>query len=170
MTGIGLDFPSSATTLETLSVSNSYFTDNGSEGIRIVTFGSGAIRASVDHAALYGNMVGLNVIGDFGTGAIDVTVTDSTAANSTIGVGFIVQSVPDRSVSSLVLTRDTASDNIVGLEAVGTNATLRLTQSTVTGNTNGYQITNGGAIFSYGDNIIDADGPNLGSLTSASKQ
>lgn len=174
MTGNGIEFTSSATSLQTLSVSNSYITDNGSlggEGMRIVAFGSGPIRASVDHVGFYGNETALDVIGTFGTGAIDAAVTDSTAANSGItrtGVGFIVQSAPGHSVSSLVLTRDTVSNNLVGIEAVA--ATLRLTQSTVTGNGNGFQITNGGVIFSYGDNVIDGNGPNLGTLTSASKQ
>jgi hypothetical protein len=58
-----------------------------------------------------------------------------------------------------------------GLIAVGTNATLWLAQSTVTGNATGY-ISDGGAVINtYGDNYFAANGNPIGSsLTSISKQ
>jgi hypothetical protein len=170
MTSIGLVFLSNVATLQMLSVSNSYFADNG-KAIVIQTLSSGAIRAAVERSAFYGNGTGLQVTGTSGTGALDVAVTDSVSSNGTAGsIGFFVQSTTAHSVSRLVLTRVMASGNVVGVAAQGANATLRLTQSTVTAIATGYSASSSGVIFSYGDNTIDDNGSNTGTLTSAAKQ
>jgi hypothetical protein len=166
----GLAFVSNATTLQTLSVSNSYFTDNG-VGIYIATFSTGAIAAALDRVALYGSPIeGLFVSGGGGTGAINVAVTDSVANNNPNGIGFYVTSAVLHSATNVVLTRTTASGNGVGVEASGTAATIRLAQSTITGNTTGYDAASSGVILSYGDNYIDANGSNTGALGSATRQ
>jgi hypothetical protein len=168
MQGNGLSFLSSATTLQRLSVSNSYFMNNTSRDILIEADSSGAIRAVIDRSGFYGNgLAGVDVIGSFGTGSIDVAVTDSIAGNGTIG--FLAESSAGHSPTRLVLTRATASGNSIGVEVTGTG-TLRLVQSTVTGNLQGYSILGSGIIFSYGDNAIDDNGSNTGSLTGATKQ
>jgi hypothetical protein len=99
-----------------------------------------------------------------------VTVTDSVAANSTAGgIGFIVQSSAAHSAATLVLTHVATAANDIGVAAIGSNATVRLGQSTVSGNGTGYEIA-GGAIASYGDNYIDDNGTNVGGLGNASKR
>jgi hypothetical protein len=169
MTNNGIVFLSFAATLQTLSVFDSYVAHSGL-AIIIQTSSSGAIRAAVDRSALYGNASGgLNVVGGVsGTGALNVAVTDSVSSNSAAGAGFSVGSAT--SVASLVLTRVTAAGNSFGVAATDTHATLRLTQSTVTANATGYLTSIGGTIFSYGDNTIDDNGSNSGTLTAASKQ
>jgi hypothetical protein len=167
----GLAFSSSATTLQVLSVSNSYFIDNANGGASIQAVSSGPITAAIDRSVFANNVVGLNVSGTSGTGAINVAVTDSVAANNVSGgfsAGFFVQSAALHSVTRLALTRTTAVGNGVGLEAEGTNATLQLAQSTVTGNGGAYGIFTGAAIITYGDNYIDGTG--TGTLTTGSKQ
>ena len=69
-----------------------------------------------------------------------------------------------------MLTRSVAIGNSLGVHAIGTNATLQLAQSTVTGNMTGYRTDSGGVISSYGDNYIDDNGANIGTLGPASKQ
>jgi hypothetical protein len=169
MTGTGLRFSSSATTPQTLSVADSHFSDNNATGILILTSSSGAVTATLDRVTLSGNGAAVNVIGNGGTGAINMSVTDSLASNSAGGTGFIVQSAAGDSVGNLVLTRTTVSGNAIGVAATGTNATIRLAQSSIIHNAIGFSIS-GGSVLSYGDNIIDDNGGNAGALGSASKQ
>jgi hypothetical protein len=60
--------------------------------------------------------------------------------------------------------------NQAGVLAQGTNATLWLAQSTITGNGSGYTANMGGVINSYGDNYFSANPLNSGSLTAVTKQ
>jgi hypothetical protein len=167
----GMNFASFATTAETLSISNSYFNDSaGGIGVIILTEASGAVTASIDRTVFSGNLKGLVVEGNFGTGALTVAATDSVAANNL--VGFQVFAAPTQSITNLSLTHSTAVGNSYGVVANGTNGMIWLAQSTVTGNTTaGYDANNGGVIMSYGDNYLSAaNGPPIGSLTSATKQ
>jgi hypothetical protein len=164
-----LEFDSHATTAQALSVSSSYFGDN-SFGIVIRTFSSGAITAGIRRSAIYGNdATGLEVDGRFGTGPISVAVTDSVAENN-LNTAFAVGSDTGHSVSDLVLTRTTAANNSTGVAAGGPNATLRLTQSALTGNVNGFFAPSAGAILSYGDNVIGANQGNTGTLQGVARQ
>jgi hypothetical protein len=51
-----------------------------------------------------------------------------------------------------------AANNGLGLEARYPNATLRFTQSAVTGNTTSWLAQNSAVLRSYGDNSIDGNG------------
>ena len=54
-----------------------------------------------------------------------------------------------------MVVRSTAVNNLFGLAA--TAATMRVSQSTVTGNTTGLTTNNGGTIGSYTDNLVDGN-------------
>jgi hypothetical protein len=164
--GSGLFFASSGTTLQTpLRVQFVFYRRR-----LIEPQSSGRVTAAVERVALYGNRIaGLYLNAPFGTASINVAVTDSVAANIG-GTGFVVHSPAGHSVSSLVLTRSTAAGNLVGVAASEENATLRIAQSTITGNSIGYRALSGGVILSYVENYIDANGTNIGTLGSATKQ
>jgi hypothetical protein len=165
----GLSYNSTAATPQTLAVSDSTFADNASYGITVKTVGSAAITATLDRVGLYGNGVnGLWVIGNDGFGALNVAVTDSTAAGNGY-TGFSAMSAPGGSVITLALARCTSSGNLNGVAVDGSIATMRLAQSTVTGNNVGYSVS-GGAIASYGDNRIDSNGSNSGSLGAVARR
>jgi hypothetical protein len=166
----GLHFVSNAATLQTLSVANSYFLDS-EHGILIESKSTGAISAAIQQTVFYGDYIwGMEVFGANGTGPINVAVTDSVASNGGAGSGGFLVVSDTGSVSNLVLTRVRASGNTGGIAAVGANAIIRLAQSTVTGNTSGYSSQMGGQVLSYGDNVIDDNGGNGGTLGSATKQ
>jgi hypothetical protein len=165
-----LQFSSSASTAQTLSIAKSYFTHTSGSGVAVLTHSSGAVTATIERSGFYGNLISVNVDGSGGTGTLSVAVTDSIASNDLGGTAFEAFSAAGHSVTILVLTRSTASGNDTGVGVFGTTASLRLAQSTVTGNTTGYVASSGGTLFSYGDNYIDANGGNTGSLTSATKQ
>jgi hypothetical protein len=169
VTNRGISFSSAATTTQTLSISSSNVS-NSLNGIVILLNGSGDVTAALDRVALHANHdAGLNAIGTLGTGTLSVGLTDSVVANSFLN-GLLIQSAAGHSPARLALTRTTVSGNGIGAEAFGANATIRLTQSTLTANLTGYSATTGGVIFSYGDNAIDDNAGNSGTLTSTSKQ
>jgi hypothetical protein len=169
MTLIGLEFLPTAAAAPTLAVSNSYFNDNGNAAIHILTKSSGAVTAAIDRTEFHNNLLGLNVNGANGTGALTVAVTDSVAANN--GSGFFVFSIASHSVTNLSLIRTA----VVGSANTGVKAdatgTLWLAQSTITGSTlKGFETNSGGVIMTYGDNFLNANGSNVGSLTPANTQ
>jgi hypothetical protein len=173
MEGSGLAFKSTATTTQTLAVSNSYFSDNAADGILIEPESSGAITAAIDRSAFSGNRnINLFVYGSDGTGAVNVAVTDSVAANGNSfngNTGFAVEG--NGHVANLSLTHCLAVGNAIGVSAGSTNSTLWLAQSTVAGNATGYEASNGGVIKSYGDNyLLAGNGTNSGTLTTIGKQ
>jgi hypothetical protein len=173
MTNDGLAFESTATTSQTLAVSNSYINDNGGYGIYISTGNSGAVMAVIDRTGLYGDAVGgLFVFGTPGvTGSPTVAVTDSIAANG--GCGFCVLSDSSGPTSNLSLTHALSEGNATGVSADGVHGFIWLAQSTITGNLRSFFASPGGStIFTYLDNYIAAaNGPPLfGTLTTVGKQ
>jgi hypothetical protein len=69
-----------------------------------------------------------------------------------------------------MLFHSVAANNDTGVQAQGASATIRLANSTVTGNANGWAVFTGGIVDSYGDNYIDGNGSNTGSLTPIVRQ
>jgi hypothetical protein len=164
----GFVFNSTVGTLQTVSIADSSFADNGSNGIFIGPSGSGAVTVSLDRVVISGNLVGLQVPGGAGTGPVSVAVADSLVANHG-GTGIGAASGPGQATISVTLTRVTSTGNGIGVSASGSLATVRLAQSAVTGNTTGYS-TSGTGLVSYGDNYIGNNGSNVGSLGSATPQ
>ena len=170
MAGDGIDFLSTTAT-STLTVSNSLIANNGDTGIYLAPTGSATAvfnRVEVNNNA----EEGIYVYGEqsAGANAINATVFDSVAAgNGTMG--FISQTSTGFAPTSLMVFHSVAANNQVGVQSAGIGATLRLANSTVTGNYNhGWAQSSSGVVASYGDNYIDGNGSNLGSLTSISKQ
>jgi len=130
--GPGVQFQADATTLQTLSVSNSYFTDLSSDGIVITKHNSGAVTAAIERAAFYGNgQFALDLTAFDGT--INAAVTDSSIVANR--AGFFISAGPP-AMQSLVLTRVSVVGNGKGIEVrqVNTKISLALTQSIVANN------------------------------------
>jgi hypothetical protein len=151
-----------------LAVTGSLFDDSSQgAGILLITTSTGGVTAGVERSAFTGNGAGVNLLGSLGTGPIKATVTDSAAINN--ATGFAVQSSTGMAVSSLMLTRVTASGNShAGVSAGGDNATLMIGQSTVSGNQSGYSAGPGGTLLSYGDNFVAFNVDDVGNVGSAS--
>jgi hypothetical protein len=170
LTGDGLGFVPSATNPQKLAVSNSYFNDNFN-GISFDPRNVAAaqpITASIDRTGFYNNLsIGLWVFGADGVGTLTVAVTDSTAANNGLD-GFAVQSAVNQSATNLSLTHVLIEGNKTGV-AVGSNATLWLAQSTLTGNTTAGFNNTGGTLNTFQDNYSTKNGSNTGSITTVGK-
>jgi hypothetical protein len=158
----------------TITVSNSYFANNGTNGILLEPNGSGSITASVDRSVFSNNLfAGINLLGQSGTGDVKAMVTDSVAANNkngpSTGNGFLAQSSLNHSVAFMFLTRVTAVGNGVGISSFGNNAAVTLGQSSVTNNDIGTSVSNGATGFSYGDNYIVDNRGVAGTMVSINK-
>jgi hypothetical protein len=143
-----------------LAVSNTLIADNGQRGLRVIATGAGTVKASFSRVELYQNNNQALVITNTGTGTVSAVVEDSVSDNN-FNDGFAVNSVPGAGPASLMVIRSVSSNNASGLFVAGANATLRIGQSTLTGNTaNSWVASAGGLLRSYGDNNIDgnADG------------
>jgi hypothetical protein len=170
----GVSFQPNQTTRSALSVSNSNFVHNGGAGMSLLPSSSGPVTAAIDRSSFdfngNGGLVADSSLATGPTGTLNVAVTDSVASSNG-NAGFAVLASSGFPVGSLALTRSTAVGNGIGIASVGSNAILRLTQSTVTGSTGlGYDANNGGIIFSYSDNLIDDNAGNIGTLTTGTKQ
>jgi hypothetical protein len=149
-----------------ISVSNTHFSGIGNIGYAVFLnnrTGSNPVQAVFDHIEI-DNSGGFLVIS---SGPTDVTVTDSKSVNNT--GGFQVQSGSTAPVN-LTLVRSTSANNTLGVGAFGAAATLRVSQSTITGNQHGWLTQSGGSVLSYGDNIIDSNLADQAAPPSASKK
>ena len=158
MTLDGIDFVSTTVT-SALTVSNSLIADNLGAGIFLYPTGSATAvfnRVEANNNGSHGIMVdGTN---SAGTNTINATVSESVAAGNSGGAGFFSVSNSGKAPTSLMVYHSVAANNSDGVAAAGPGATLRLANSTVTGNGNGWAVpTAGGVLYSYGDNYIDGN-------------
>src|ERR1051325_1914246 len=156
--GISVDPPAGITSR--LFVANTHVTDN-LFGIQIKPTGSGAAIGALDHVTVENSTTVNSAIGFF-SGAF-FTVSDSVVVGNS-GIGVTVNATSTAVVVSINNCKIT--NNNSGVEAVGNGAIVRLNRSTITLNNNdGFAAASGGLIYTYLDNYIDGNGPNLGSLT-----
>ena len=149
-----------------LAVSNSILADNGGHGAFVQPAGSGFVQASFSRVEARNNSDdGIGIYGNNSTNSsspfpgILGTVTDSVATGN--GVGFHAFSAAGNAVVGFEVSRSMVASNGEGVAADGAPATLRIGQSQVVGNFNGWVQSGNGTVVSYGDNYIDDnDGAN----------
>jgi hypothetical protein len=169
VTSDGIDFVPNATS--NLLVSNTLVADNTDVGIFVNPTGSGTVTAIFNRVEVSNNSgEGFYLWGANSTGTIKATVAESVVAHNA-NAGFFVDTGSGFAATTLTVFHSVSANNVDGIAATGTGATLRLAQTEVTGNSTAGWITNaGGVIASYGDNYIDGNGANTGSLTPIGKQ
>jgi parallel beta helix pectate lyase-like protein len=124
-----------------LSVSDTTVTSNHSNGILV----TGPVNGALNRVTASGNGVGI-----FASGAgVSLTLTDIVASNNSYGVGA--------SASAMMVRNSTMSSNALGMSADRT-AVVRVSQSTITANGTGLEVTNGGQVLSFGNNNISGNG------------
>ncbi len=127
-------------------------------GIDFAPAGSNLSRLVVSKSTSSDNADGI-AIDPQGSGAAEATVLDSVAANNS-NVGFFSATTGASATMTVIRSAAVNSSGGTGLSAFGSGATLRVGQSTVTGNVAGWTTTSGGVLASYGDNYIDGNGGN----------
>lgn len=144
-TGNGIDFEPGAAA--TLSVDRAVVHDNA---------GGLYVKPSVSaHATVTRSEFSNNQFGVWAEAGADVMVSDSVAANNT-GNGYTALSTT--TLAQITLTRAIASGNVSGVVASGGQADVYMSGTTVTQNTTGIVIINGGSVLSHGSNSIMGNG------------
>jgi hypothetical protein len=137
-----------------LVVSNTLVADNHF-GIEVQPFNEGlTVTAVLKRVEMYNNSFdNLSVASSQTSGTVRATVVESVATNCQ-NSGFVVSGSAGAASASLMLIRSVASGNGVGIQTSQGNATLRVSQSLIIGNTSAWAQP-GGTLRSYGDNYIE---------------
>jgi hypothetical protein len=155
--GDGIFFGPNTSNPSRLFVSNTLVSDNAGNGIGIFPQGSGTTNGVLDRVEMANNSDGLRV--GTSTQTINVTVSDSMCANNTFTGIFANAITAPAAINVMVRNSTIANNGTDGLEAQGTGATtVRITRSTITGNSTGWAIFSSGVVTSYADNNIDGNG------------
>jgi Right handed beta helix region len=146
----------------TLAISNTLVADNGFNGIAAGPdrSNSGIVKIAFSRVEVSNNGAGGIVVdGSLGAGTTYAAVEDSVVANNAFS-GFAVESSAGHATVNLMIVRSVVANNGgIGLfvDAPAPTA-LRIGQSAITGNNNGWNATGGAQLVSYGDNVIDGNG------------
>jgi hypothetical protein len=158
LTGDAIAFNPNASS--NLAVSNTFIADNGGTGVTATPTGSGiTVKIALSRVEVHNSSSGFVIQGLLATGAINATAVEGVAAGNA-NSGFAVDSAAGKATTSLTVVRSTSVNNQIGLQALTSqdqNAILRVTQSTVTGNTSGWLNVGSGIVQSYSDNNIDGN-------------
>ena len=141
-----------------VSVSDTLMNDNGRYGIEILNTGGSKLKVTLTRIeASHNSLAGVFVSGENAGSVVSATVADSVIAGN-INQGLFARSLGGGTANLMVLN-SVASYNSTGIVADGTNATVRIGQSGITGNTlKSWDSTGSAKVLSYGDNYIDGNG------------
>jgi hypothetical protein len=164
--GNGITFtPSGASQL---FVSNTTIEHNSSSGAGVGIFVqpgvAGSARVSLKDVRVQDNVNGglrVDTTGSTSAAGVTVSVAGSVfAGNGGAGVAMVV---PTGTTTGAIMIADStvANNGTTGLIANGANATIRVGNSTITGNATGVNAAGGSTIASYGNNRLDGN-PTVG--------
>jgi hypothetical protein len=151
-----------------LNVSDSVLSNNGNDGIYIQPIGSSlTVVASFERVQSIGNFgTGFEASGDNAPNStITVSAADCAAVSNSIG--FLAAANAGTGAVNFAVVNSRAVGNTRGVESAGPIATLSVASSTLSGNTDGYYQSSGGAVASFGNNFM-LDTTNVGTLSSVS--
>jgi len=157
--GHGIAFvPSGASELHVADtvIANNGTGSNGG-GILIDPTGTGSAKVSLQRVRMENNVFGLKADGNGSTGGIAVTVVDSLASGNSFS-GFTATTPGGGAAVALMIDRSVSANNgTTGIAVSGTLGTVRLANSTVTGNGTGLQALSSGTLASYGNNQVNGN-------------
>ena len=131
----------------------------GGAGIWIDPQTGGSAQVTLNRVLAEGNQFGIAVDGSHSTAGINVTITDSvTASNAQDGI-LATTSAGGAPIGVLV-TNTKSVNNAIGIRSLGPNVTVRVDGSSVIGNGTGLAFGSSGALLSFGNNAVQANGTN----------
>lgn len=141
-----------------LSITNVTVSNIGSTGIAINPSNSPTIEVTLNRVELRNNQVnGLEIDASPTVQRIVTNVIDSVLANNGQNGVFAYSIDLGDSVTQVSLLRSVATNNGTGVKAEGPTSTIRLAESMLTGNAQGWAQGNGSLVQSYGNNFIDGN-------------
>jgi hypothetical protein len=152
-----------------IHVRNSVFRHNAPGGTTYTVWAQDGPTVAIDNCQLIDNGQGVIAYGHTPGLAATVSVTDSVITGA--GLGVVAASDAALAVAKAIVTRTTIAHGGVGLasQSLGGSAFLGVSNSTVSDNTRGYFQSGLGAIVkSLGNNYLDDNGGDSGTLTASS--
>ncbi len=158
--GFGVNFVPSATQNEYLYIFDSTISTNGNGttngGVNIAPTGGAAVIAEINNVQVVNNTTGIKLDTTGGTGLSSLVVSNSQISGGSVEVGAIASGTQ---ANISVVKSVVQGGSLYGLLANGSKAVISLSESTLMGNGTGVFIVpaSGGAILSYGDNVINTN-------------
>jgi hypothetical protein len=140
-----------------LFVQDTSISEIGGAGIHVQPGVGGSALVAVTRVSSNNNGIGIRTNASAG-GTIIASVRDSLfASNITAGANAISAGAQS---SIMIVNSTVANTGANGLNASGANAVIRLSKSTLLGNSGSFVTAGGALVFSYLDNNIDGNVPN----------
>lgn len=150
--GNGISFQPAGTAK--LHANNVAMTD-GANGILIQPTGASGVAKVVLQNVRAENHTGMgisvNTTGNTAVGSVTVTVDGGSFSGNGTGISFVVPA-GTTNAAMMLLNAVVANNSVVGLTSNGAGASIRVGDTTITGNTLGVSVLGGSAIASYGNN------------------
>lgn len=159
--GNGVQFVPSGTS--TLTITNSTINNNGTgngSGVLVAPTGAGSARVSIRGTVIQNNG-GAAVKADVGTSTgagITLAIEDSELSGSTVGLTAVSPAGAGAPVASVSINASSVLGNTYGFIANGGTSEIRVSDVTLTNNSNGLLAVAGGAVRSYGNNRTVGNG------------
>jgi hypothetical protein len=118
----------------------------------------GSALVNLERVIVNGNAFGIAADGTGSSTGINMTIADSMiGGNSQDG---IIATTPGGGAPIGVMVTNSKSVNnaAFGIRSIGPNVTVRVGDSTITGNNTGLAFAGGGALLTYGTNKVQANG------------
>jgi hypothetical protein len=158
---LGISFAPATGTTGLLFVSDTLLANNGvgsvGGGILVKPTGTGVAKSTINRAQAFGNLVGIKTDGTGSTGGMNTTIINTVVAGGSSG---IVATTPGGGATQSVMVSKSASLNnsAFGILVDGSTATVRIGDSTISGNATGVGTINSGVLNSYKNNNVNGNG------------
>jgi hypothetical protein len=144
-----------------LDVTDTVLMNNGSgstgAGILIKPQPGGTAQVNLDRVSAQGNVFGVAADGSNSTGGINMTIKNSTLA-SNVNDGLVATTSSGGAPIGVLLSNTASINNGFGIRSIGPNVTVRVNSSEIAGNGTGLAPLGGGALLTFGNNAVRANG------------
>ena len=157
------------TTTSTFLIARTNVSNNALYGVFVAPRASAVVGGVIRASTLNNNSQGMTVVDGKLTAAVplNVDVVDSVISNNS---GYGVRSSNNATtVTTITNSYVTGNKNGVYVSGVSPGPIFRISGSTISDNVAGYAI-HAGTVYTYGDNLIEGNGGNTGSLAPVALQ
>jgi hypothetical protein len=147
----------------TFNITDTIVSNVGNNAVVIQSAGSGTVTGVWNRVQTIGSGSGFLVNGANSTGAVDVTIANGLASNN--GAGVSTEGSPANANTQVMVVNSVVANNGTGIFEDGGNSTTYLEKTTIAGNTIAINVTNSGALFSFGDNYVKGNGNDGGAIS-----
>jgi hypothetical protein len=114
---------------------------------------------TLERVNISANTFGVAADGSDSTGGINMTIADSVLA-SNVNDGLVATTSSGGAPIGVLVSNTKLTNNGFGIRSIGQNVTIRVDGSKVAGNGTGVSALSGGALLTFGNNVLQANGSN----------